>query len=217
MSKKISKKNLFNNSLYLVTDRSKKTKEEFFKIIEEAILGGVSIVQIREKTSPTKEFYEIAKKVKKITDKYDIPLIINDRLDIALAIEASGVHVGQEDIPVNKIRKIIGNEKILGVSATTSQLAINAEKYGADYIGSGAIYPTKTKDSDCISINELKKIVDAVNIPIIAIGGLSENNIDILKNSGIKGVSIVSAIMNSKNPKITSFNLKRKLENLQDI
>ena len=208
-------KNKVDYSLYLVTDSSNKTNEEFLKIVEEAILGGVTIVQIREKTIPTRDFYNLAIEVKKITDKYDIPLIVNDRIDVAIAINADGVHVGQSDLPADIVRNIIGNDKILGVSAATVETAKKSEKDGADYIGTGAIFPTQTKDADCIDINYLKEIVEGINIPVVAIGGLDENNIDEkLINTGIKGISVVSAIMNSDNPKIASELLKNKFDSL---
>lgn len=201
-------------SLYLVTNRVYKTENEFLAIIEEAILGGVTIVQLREKNTPTGEFYRLATDLKELTSKYNVPLIINDRLDVALAVDADGVHVGQSDMPANIVRKIIGKNKILGVSAATIEEAKIAEKDGADYIGSGAIFPTQTKDTDCISIEHLKEIIDAVNIPIIAIGGLAENNISSLTDINIGGISVVSAIMESNNPKKASENLKKEFESL---
>lgn len=199
-------------SLYLVTNRIGKTDEEFLTIIEEAILGGVSIVQLREKNTPTGEFYRLALRLKELTSKYNVPLIINDRLDIALAIDADGVHVGQSDMPADIVRRIIGENKILGVSAATIETTKKAERHGADYVGSGAIFPTQTKESDCISIEDLKKISDSVNIPIIAIGGLSEDNIAYLANTNIGGISVVSAIMNSENPKKSAEILKKEFE-----
>lgn len=199
-------------SLYLVTSRVGKTKEGFLAIIEEAILGGVTVVQLREKNSPTGEFYRIATDLKELTSKYDVPLIINDRLDIALAIDADGIHVGQSDMPGNVVRSIIGNDKILGISAATVKGAIKAEEYGADYIGTGAIFPTQTKDADCINIDYLKEIVEAINIPVIAIGGLGEDNISFLANTNIRGISVVSAIMNSTSPKQASQKLKKEFE-----
>ncbi|MBZ9570027.1 thiamine phosphate synthase [Methanobrevibacter sp. TMH8] len=199
-------------SLYLVTNRAGKTEEEFITTIEQAILGGVTVVQLREKDLSTGKFYRLASKVKELTSKYDIPLIINDRLDIALAINADGVHVGQSDMPGDIVRSIIGKNKILGISAATIKDTIKAEKDGADYIGSGAIFPTQTKDADCITIDYLKEIVNAVNIPIIAIGGLTEDNIESLVNTNIGGISLVSAIMESNNPKKTVQKLKTEFE-----
>ena len=199
-------------SLYLVTNRMDKSKQEFLATVEEAILGGVKLVQLREKEASTGEFYKLAIDLKELTSKYNVPLIINDRLDIALAIDADGVHVGQSDMPGDVVRKIIGKDKILGISAATIEESKKAEIDGADYIGTGAIFPTQTKDTDCIIIEQLKEIVNSVNIPIIAIGGLSEDNISSLANTNIKGISVVSAIMESDNPKKAAENLKKEFE-----
>ncbi|MDR2873377.1 MAG: thiamine phosphate synthase [Methanobrevibacter sp.] len=198
-------------SLYLITNRNNKTEEEFFNIIKSSILGGASILQLREKIAGSKEFYEISNKVKKLTNFYNIPLIINDRVDIAISVNADGVHVGDEDIDCNIMREKIGFNKIIGVSASNVEDAIIAEKNGADYIGSGAIFPTKTKDTNEISINELKKIVNSVKIPVVAIGGINKENVSLLKNTGIKGVAVISSVMESKNPKKTSEELKNKI------
>ena len=196
-------KNL-NLSLYLVTDKSE-DEEKFLKTIEEAIHGGVSIVQIREKTANTLDFYNLALKIKKITTKYNIPLIINDRVDIALAIDADGVHVGQSDMPCTITRKLIGDNKILGVSAATIAEAQKAQKDGADYIGTGAVFPTTTKnDATSVTKKELKEITNSIDIPVVAIGGINLENAHTLKDTGIKGLSVVSAIMNSENPKKSS-------------
>ena len=191
-------------SLYLVTDKSE-NEEKFLKTIEEAILGGVSVVQIREKTAETLEFYNLALKVKEITTKYNVPLIINDRVDIALAIDADGVHVGQSDMPCDITRKLIGENKILGVSAATIEEAKKAEKDGADYIGTGAIFPTATKD-DAASVTkkDLSNIAKSINIPVVAIGGITIENAEELKDTGIAGLSVVSAIMSAENPKKAS-------------
>ena len=191
-------------SLYLVTDNSD-DEEKFLKTIEEAILGGVSVVQIREKTADTLDFYNLALKVKEITTKYSVPLIINDRVDIALAIDADGVHVGQSDMPCDVTRKLIGKDKILGVSAATVEEAQKAEKDGADYIGTGAIFPTATKDdAESVTINELKEVVESINIPVVAIGGITLKNANELADTGIAGLSVVSAIMSADNPKKAS-------------
>ena len=191
-------------SLYLVTDNSEDEKK-FLKTIEEAINGGVSVVQIREKTADTLEFYNLALKVKEITTKYNVPLIINDRVDVALAIDADGVHVGQSDMPCDVTRKLIGENKILGVSAATIDEAKKAEKDGADYIGTGAVFPTSTKDdAPSITKKDLKNIVDSINIPVVAIGGINIENANELKNTGISGLSVVSAIMSADNPKEAS-------------
>ena len=191
-------------SLYLVTDKSDDV-EKFLKTIEEAIKGGVTVVQIREKTAETLDFYNLALQVKEITTKYNVPLIINDRVDVALAIDADGVHVGQSDMPCDVTRKLIGNDKILGVSAATIPEAKKAQEDGADYIGTGAVFPTATKDdAPKITKKELKEIVDSINIPVVAIGGINLNNVNELKDTDIAGISVVSAIMSSDNPKKSS-------------
>jgi thiamine-phosphate pyrophosphorylase len=196
-------------SLYLVTDHRNKTEEEFLNIIEEAIKGGTSIVQLREKTASTKDFYQLALKVKEITTRYDVPLLINDRIDIALAVDSEGVHLGQDDMPADIARKIIGDDKILGVSASTVEEAIKAQIDGADYIGSGAVFPTATKDdADSVSKEELKSIVDSIDIPVVAIGGITIENASELKDTGIAGFSVVSAIMSADDPKEASQKLR---------
>lgn len=191
-------------SLYLVTDNSDDV-EKFLKTIEEGIKGGVSVVQIREKTADTLDFYNLALKVKKITSKYNVPLIINDRVDVALAIDADGVHVGQSDMPCDITRKLIGPDKILGISASTIEEAQKAEMDGADYIGAGAVFPTATKD-DAPSITKegLAELVKSIDIPVVAIGGINLKNAHELLDTGIAGLSVVSAIMSSENPKKSS-------------
>ncbi len=191
-------------SLYLVTD-STGSQGRFLEVIEESLLGGVSIVQLREKTACTLDFYNLALDVKEITDDYNVPLIINDRVDIALAVDADGVHVGQSDMPCGVTRKLIGDDKILGVSATSVLEAERAECDGADYIGSGAVFPTSTKDdASLITKHDLADIADSVNIPVVAIGGITVDNACELKDVGIEGLSVVSAIMNSDSPRNTS-------------
>ena len=191
-------------SLYLVTDKSDDV-EKFLNTIEEAIKGGVSVVQIREKTADTLDFYNLALKVKEITTKYNVPLIINDRVDVALAVDADGVHVGQSDMPCEVTRNLIGENKILGVSAATIPEAKKAEADGADYIGAGAVFPTSTKDdAPKITKKDLKEIVDSINIPVVAIGGINHDNANELSDTGIAGLSVVSAIMSSDDPKKSS-------------
>ena len=191
-------------SLYLVTDKSDDV-EGFLKTIEDGIKGGVSVVQIREKTAETLDFYNLALKVKEITAKYNVPLIINDRVDVALAIDADGVHVGQSDMPCDVTRRLIGEDKILGVSAATIEEAQKAEKGGADYIGTGAVFPTATKDdAPKITKKDLKDVVDSINIPVVAIGGITLENAHELSDTGIAGLSVVSAIMSAENPKKSS-------------
>ena len=195
-------------SLYLVTNSDNKTKTQFLDIIEESIKGGVSLVQLREKTRSTLDFYNLAKDVKKLTSDYDVPLIINDRIDIALAVDADGVHIGQDDMPMTITREILG-DKIIGVSASNLDESIKAEMDGADYLGIGAIYTTQTKDdAKSVSIDELKHITDKINIPIVAIGGINFSNANELLNTGIQGISVVSSIMNSKNPLESAKKLK---------
>lgn len=203
------KKEDIDYSVYLVTDRRDKTDEEFLNIIEEAIKGGTTIVQLREKTASTKEFYDLALRVKEITSRYGVPLLINDRIDIALAVDSEGVHIGQDDMPADIAREIIGEDKILGISASTVEEAKKAEKDSADYIGSGAVFPTATKDdADSVSKDELKEIVDSIDIPIVAIGGITVENASTLKDSGIDGFSVVSAIMSADDPRDASIKLK---------
>lgn len=196
--------NKIDLSLYLVTDKSDDA-EKFLNTIEEAIKGGVTVVQIREKTADTLDFYNLAIKVKEITTKYNVPLIINDRVDVALAIDADGVHVGQSDMPCDVTRKLVGENKIVGVSAATIEEAKKAEKDGADYIGTGAVFPTATKDdAPSITKKDLKEVVDSINIPVVAIGGITLDNASELIDTGIAGLSVVSAIMSSDDPKKSS-------------
>lgn len=202
-------------SVYLVTDRDLLKGRKLTEVIEEAILGGTSIVQLREKCASSLEFYEIAKEVKKITDKYNVPLIINDRIDIALAIDASGVHLGQSDIPCSIARKILPKGKIIGVSAHNLKEAEKALKDGADYLGCGAVFNTSTKkDVTTLSYEGLKEITDNINIPVVAIGGINENNIMTLKGSGINGVAVVSSIIGKENVKGASEKLKELVKKL---
>ena len=201
-------KNKVNYKLYLVTDRDLLKNIDICTAVEQAIQGGVTLVQLREKELSSLEFYNTALKVKKVTDKYNIPLIINDRLDIALAVDAAGVHVGQSDIPAAIARKLIGPDKILGVSTATVEESIEAEKNGADYIGAGAVFPTSTKlDARAVTVEMLKSIKKNIKIPVVAIGGISENNVQSLRGADIDGVAVISAILGKKNIKEASKNL----------
>ena len=197
-------------SLYLVTDRSFLRGRKLSEVVEEAILGGVTIVQVREKDLSTKQFYKIALEVKEVTDKYKIPLIINDRIDIALAVDADGVHLGQDDMPLKIARKIIGKNKIIGISAGNVAEAKEAEKDGADYIGIGAVFFTGTKkDIDKpIGLEGLKTIVHSVNIPSVAIGGVNKNNSEDVIKTGANGISVISAILNNDDVKKAAKELK---------
>jgi thiamine-phosphate pyrophosphorylase len=200
-------------TLYLVTDRDVLKDRDLCAALEEAIKGGVTLVQLREKDLGSLEFYNIALKVKGITDKFNIPLIINDRLDIALAIDAAGVHIGQMDIPTAIARKLIGPDKILGVSAATIEEAKIAERDGADCIGVGAMFPTATKqDARAVSLELLKEIKESVTIPVVAIGGINENNIQQLKSANIDGVAIVSAILGKADIKAAAERMKALIE-----
>lgn len=200
--------------LYLVTDQFDLTEEEFLNAIEQAILGGVSIVQIREKTSTTKDFYELAKKCKKITDKYDVPLIINDRIDVAQAVDAAGVHLGQDDMPCRIARSILGVDKTIGISAHTYEEAKKAQDDGADYLGVGAIIETSTKeDAKIATPDELEKIKDAIEIPTVAIGGIKQSNAkEIVDKYDFDGIAVVSAIMLSDDPKGASEKLINEIK-----
>lgn len=189
-------KSKIDYSLYLVTDRAILKGRDLCHAVEEAISGGATLVQLREKDVSSLEFYNIALDVKKVTDKYSIPLIINDRLDVALAVDAAGVHLGQSDFPCKVARKLIGEDKILGISAATLEDALKAEEDGADYVGVGAIFPTGTKlDADSVNIETLKIIKKSLHIPVVAIGGINENNFMLLKDAGIDGFAIISAIL----------------------
>ena len=199
-------------ALYLVTARYDWKEEDFLKKIEEACRSGVTLVQLREKECSTREYYELAQKVKTITDTYQIPLIIDDRVDICLAVDVSGVHIGADELPVEVVRKLIGKDKILGVTAKTVERALEAEQHGADYLGVGAIYPTTTKViTHPTSIETLRKIATTVSIPIVAIGGIKEDNMEPLKGTGIAGVAIVSEIMKAENIQEKCQSLRRKV------
>ncbi len=188
--------NNIDYTLYLVTDRDVLKGRDLCEAIEQSIKGGVTLVQLREKDISSLDFYNLAVAVKKITDKYNVPLIINDRIDIALAVDAAGVHVGQSDIPANVARKIIGEYKILGISAATLEEAKLAEAEGADYLGIGAVFPTDTKkDARSVSIELLGEIKKSLTVPVVGIGGISQNNAELLKESKIDGIAVVSAIL----------------------
>ena len=190
------KKSQVNYSLYLVTDRKLLGDRDLCKTIEDAIKGGVTLVQLREKNTTTNGFINIATNVKKITNKYNIPLIINDRIDVALAIDADGVHVGPDDMSINMARKLLGQDKIIGASTNCVKEALEAESQGADYLGVGAMFPTKTKNNtEDVSIDELRNIKKLVNIPIVAIGGVNEKNASSVIAAGIDGIAVVSAIL----------------------
>ena len=185
--------------LYLVTNRYQDSLESFLKKVETACRSGVTIVQLREKNLTTNQYYQLAKQVKEITDVYQIPLIIDDRLDVCLAVDAAGLHIGDDELPVSVARQVLGPDKILGVTAKTVKRALEAEESGADYLGTGAIFPTTTKENAPITlISTLKTICQRVAIPVVAIGGLTSENIDQLIGTGIAGVAVVRDLMQAE-------------------
>lgn len=196
-------------SLYLIASRGKLSNECFLNRIKDAIKGGVSIVQLREKELNSREFYILAVKLKALCDEFQTPLIINDRVDIALAINASGVHLGQEDLPINVAKKLLGKDKIIGLSVKTlEQLALSD---GADYLGCGAVFESATKQSSVIGVAALNTLCKKSPLPVVAIGGINTTNITLLKECKIAGVAISKAIMNATNVYETSVALKQAL------
>ena len=199
-------------TLYLVTDSTYHTEESLLHTVEEACQGGVTLVQLREKNKGGREYLDKAFKVKEITDRYHVPLIIDDRVDVALACDAAGVHVGSSDIPVAVARKLMGPDKIVGATAKTVEAAMKAYEDGADYLGVGAIYPTTTKVVTILTkVSTLKDICEAVPIPAVAIGGLNAGNMDVLEGAGMSGMAVVSAIMKAEDPQKNARELKEKI------
>lgn len=196
--------------LYLVTDRRWLGESRLEEVVELTIKNGVTFVQLREKKLDYDSFEEIAISVKKVTDKHDIPFVINDNIELAKQIDADGVHIGQEDMSVSEARSIICDDKILGVSARNIEEALSAQKDGADYLGIGSVFETSSKlDALSMDFKELKNIRKAISIPIVAIGGINYDNIHLLKDINIDGVSVVSAILNKKDIAKSSKQLKR--------
>ena len=205
-----------NTRLYFITDSTNFTEKEFLFRVEEGLKGGATLLQLREKEKSTREYIELAQKVHNITRKYNVPLIIDDRVDVALAINAEGVHVGQSDMPVFVARKLMGEDKIVGATAKTVPQAEEAFRQGADYLGVGAIYPTTTKVKTVLtSTQTLSQICDAVPIPVNAIGGLNKDNIDVLKGIPIAGICVVSAIMKAESPKKAADELIERAKELK--
>lgn len=185
--------------LYLVTNRYQDSLESFLKKVETACRSGVTIIQLREKNLTTNQYYQLAKQVKEITDAYQVSLIIDDRLDVCLAVDAAGLHIGDDELPVSVARQVLGPDKILGVTAKTVKRALEAEESGADYLGTGAIFPTTTKENAPITlISTLKTICQRVAIPVVAIGGLTSENIDQLIDTGIAGIAVVRDLMQAE-------------------
>lgn len=197
-------------TLYLVTDSSYHTEESLLKTVEESCRGGVTMVQLREKNAGGREYLEKAVRIKKITDKYEVPLIIDDRADVALACGAAGVHVGAADLPVAEARRLMGPGRIVGATAKTVEAATRAWRDGADYLGVGAIYPTTTKVVTVLTaVSTLEEICRAVPIPVVAIGGLNSGNLEVLRGTSAAGIAVVSAIMKAEDPKKSAEELKR--------
>lgn len=201
----------FDTSLYFITDSTGYSEEEFLCRVESALQGGVTLLQLREKLKSTREYIELAEKVHSISKRYNVPLIIDDRVDVALAVDAEGVHVGDSDMPVATARRLMGDDKIVGATAKTVPWAKAAYEQGADYLGVGAIYPTTTKVKTVLtSTDTLLDICNAVPIPANAIGGLNKDNIDVLEGIPIAGICVVSAIMKADNPKRAAMELKTR-------
>ncbi len=211
---------LLSLGLYLVASRGQRSDDEFLEIIAQALQGGVDILQLREKTLSSKEFYTLACKLKEVCAQFDVPFLINDRLDIALACGADGVHIGsKDDLPLHIVREILGEDKIIGLSVNT--LAESKHTNGADYLGVGAVFATPSKsDSVLIGIDGLQAICENVALPVVAIGGINEQNLDNLAHIGIAGVAVIRAIMDSACPKEATKDLKAKFlsqHNLNNI
>jgi len=206
----------FNSELYFITDSTPYELDEFLWRVEDALKGGVTLMQLREKNRTTKEYIELAQAVHKICRKYNVPLIIDDRVDVMLAVDCEGVHLGAEDMPLDMARRIIGPDKILGATAKKVDVAKAAYEAGADYLGVGAIYPTTTKVKTIITSTEtLDAICKAVPIPVNAIGGLNASNMDVLKGIDIAGVCAVSAIMKAELPRLAAESMKKKFREIK--
>ena len=190
-----------DTTMYFITDSTFCGEEEFLRRVEDALRGGVTLLQLREKNKTTREYIDLAEKVHALTVKYNVPLIIDDRIDVAMAVGAEGVHLGQSDMPVATARSILGDDIIIGATTKTVPQALEAYEQGADYLGVGAIYPTTTKVKTVLtSVETLADICRAVPIPVNAIGGLNKDNIDVLKDADIAGICVVSAIMKADSP-----------------
>ena len=205
----------FDSSMYFITDSTNYSEEEFLYRVEQALMGGITLLQLREKDKSTREYMDLAEKVHTLTKKYNVPLIIDDRVDVALAIDAEGVHVGQSDMPVSIARKLMGDDKIVGATTKTVPQALEAYEQGADYLGVGAIYPTTTKVKTVLTSTEtLGNICSAVPIPVNAIGGLNKDNIDVLEGIPIAGICVVSEIMKADDPKQAAVELQARAKEL---
>lgn len=207
--------NSFDTGLYFITDSTGLSEETFLRRTEAALQGGVTLLQIREKDKTTREYLHLAQKVHVLAQRYGVPLIIDDRLDVAMAINAEGVHLGQSDMPIHMARSLFGGDKIIGATAKTVPQAREAYEQGADYLGVGAIYPTTTKVKTVLtSTDTLRDICHAVPIPVNAIGGLNWDNIDVLQGIPIAGICVVSAIMKAADPRQAAIDLRARAKEL---
>lgn len=204
-------------TLYLVTNSDGLSDEAFIEKVEQACQNGVTLVQLREKKASTQEFYQKALAIKKVTDKYHVPLIINDRVDVCLAVDADGVHIGDDELPVDVTRRLIGPDKWLGVSAKTVKRALEAKEQGADHLGVGAIFPTKTKENaPTTDISILQEIIHTSQLPVVAIGGIKEDNMYKLNETDISGVAIVSDIMQADDVAKKTQDLKKQIVSIKE-
>ncbi|MBQ9028119.1 MAG: thiamine phosphate synthase [Lachnospiraceae bacterium] len=211
---KVTKESLL---LYAITDRSWLNGRTLYSQVEEALEGGATFLQLREKNLDDGHFLEEARELQALCRRYGVPFIVNDNVDVALAMGADGIHVGQSDMEAGDVRKLLGPDKILGVSAQTVEQALLAEQRGADYLGVGAVFPTGSKDdADDVSRETLKAICSAVSIPVVAIGGISQNNVMQLKGSGICGIAVISAIFAQKDIKAAAMKLRELTQEMVD-
>lgn len=207
-----------NTKLYLVTDSTGLDEDVFLQKVESALQNGVTLLQLREKEKSTREYMELAEKVHAVSQKYDVPLLIDDRIDVAMAIGAEGVHLGQSDMPIDIARRIMGGNYIIGATTKTVPQALEAYNNGADYLGVGAIFPTTTKVKTVLtSVDTLQAICDAVPLPVNAIGGLNKDNIHVLSGKDISGICVVSAIMKASASGIAAAELRQAMQDILHI
>ena len=199
-------------SLYLITDRELVGPKDFLTSVRRALEGGVTLLQVREKSASSRAFYDIGLKLKALAAEFAVPLIVNDRVDLALSLDADGVHIGQDDLPLGTVRRIIGKDKLLGYSVSNIEEAVYGEKRGADYLGAGPVYPTGSKPDarPAIGIEGLKAIRERVNIPVVGIGGIGPANLNQVKGTGIAGISVISAVLSQPDP----YRAAKELSNL---
>ena len=201
--------------LYAVTDRSWIGLQTLLEQIESSFLGGTTLVQLREKDLSDCEFIQEAISVKRLCERFGVPLLINDNVNVALRSGADGVHLGQDDLPLQEARKMLGPNKIIGISTHTVEEAMEAEQGGADYVGVGSVFATQTKlDANVLSIDYIREICQAVTIPVVAIGGIKEENMDVLRNTGVAGIAVVSAIFGQPDIEMATLRLKEYADRL---